>query len=136
MKPEGTTSNNYLYSVSSNVNGTVWTITKTDITNVWNAERKLRFNSTANQERFCAYLGTGSQQDVVLYKELQEESSKVGDVNGDGSVTIADVTALVNILLNKDTTAYDLNAADVDGEPGITVADVEALVNIILEKTN
>ena len=135
-KPEGTTSNNYLYSVSSNVNGTVWTITKTDITNVWNAERKLRFNSTANQERFCAYLGTGSQQDVVLYKELQEESSKVGDVNGDGSVTIADVTALVNILLNKDTTAYDLNAADVDGEPVITVADVEALVNIILGKTN
>lgn len=59
-----------------------------------------------------------------------------GDVNKDGYVTIADVTALVNILLNKDTTAYDLNAADVDDANGITVADVEELVNIILGKKN
>ena len=138
-RPTGTTSNNYLYSVSSNENGSIWAITDTDITNVWNAERKLRFNTTSNQERFCAYLGTGNQQDVVLYKELQEESSKVGDVNGDGSVTIADVTALVNIILGKDNTEpykYDHKAADVNGDEGITIADVTALVNIILGKKN
>ncbi len=138
-RPTGTTSNNYLYSVSSNVNGSIWAITDTDITNVWNAERKLRFNTTSNQERFCAYLGTGNQQDVVLYKELQEESSKVGDVNGDGSVTIADVTALVNIILGKDNTEpyqYDHEAANVNRDEGITIADVTALVNIILGKTN
>ena len=91
-------------------------------------------NKGANPHRFSCYKGT--QQDVVLYKELQENPVLIGDVNKDGSVTIADVTALVNILLNKDTTAYDLNAADVDRANGITVADVEELVNIILEKTN
>jgi hypothetical protein len=58
-----------------------------------------------------------------------------GDVNGDGNVTIADVTALVNIILGKDTEGvYDHEAADVNGDGGITIADVTALVNIILGK--
>ncbi len=62
-----------------------------------------------------------------------------GDVNKDGSVTIADVTALVNIILGKDNTEpyqYDHEAADVNRDEGITIADVTALVNIILGKTN
>lgn len=73
---------------------------------------------------------------VQLYRKVTSTETVKGDVNKDGHVTIADVTALVNILLNKETSAYDLNAADVDGVNGITVADVEALVNIVLEKTN
>ena len=55
----------------------------------------------------------------------------IGDVNRDGSVTIADVTALVNIILGKDSDAYDTDAADVNGDGSITIADVTALVNII-----
>ena len=54
-----------------------------------------------------------------------------GDVNGDGVVTIADVTALVNIILGKS----EANAiADVNGDGSVTIADVTALVNIILGK--
>ena len=59
----------------------------------------------------------------------------IGDVNRDGSVTIADVTALVNIILGKDTeNQYDHAAADVNADGSITIADVTALVNIILGK--
>lgn len=61
--------------------------------------------------------------------------SKIGDVNRDGQITIADVTALVNIILGKDGTVpylYDHQAADVNGDDSITIADVTALVNIIL----
>ena len=59
----------------------------------------------------------------------------LGDVNGDGSVTIADVTALVNIILGKDTAGqYNHAAADVNQDTTITIADVTALVNIILGK--
>ncbi len=59
----------------------------------------------------------------------------LGDVNGDGSITIADVTALVNIILGKDTEGqYNRAAADVNGDESITIADVTALVNIILGK--
>ncbi|MBQ6434100.1 MAG: BspA family leucine-rich repeat surface protein [Bacteroidaceae bacterium] len=56
-----------------------------------------------------------------------------GDVNGDGSVTIADVTALVNIILGK-STAPESGVADVNADGGVTIADVTALVNIILGK--
>ena len=55
-----------------------------------------------------------------------------GDVNLDGQVTIADVTALVNIILGKDTSGY--GEADINGDGSVTIADVTALVNIILGK--
>lgn len=59
----------------------------------------------------------------------------LGDVNDDGSITIADVTALVNIILGKDTAStYNHAAADVNEDSQITIADVTALVNIILGK--
>lgn len=58
---------------------------------------------------------------------------KKGDVNGDKSVTIADVTALVNIILGK-SQAPASGVANVNGEDGVTIADVTALVNIILGK--
>lgn len=63
--------------------------------------------------------------------------SVAADINLDGAVTIADVTALVNIILGKDdgpVRAYDHTAADVNTDGAITIADVTALVNIILGK--
>ena len=66
-----------------------------------------------------------------------EKASVIGDVNGDGQVSIADVTALVNIILGKDNTQpyqYDHDAADVNGDGSTSIADVTALVNIILGK--
>jgi hypothetical protein len=56
----------------------------------------------------------------------------LGDVNADGSVTIADVTALVNIILGSSTDTSGV--ADVNGDGSVTIADVTALVNIILGK--
>lgn len=65
----------------------------------------------------------------------EEPTTRPGDVNHDGDVTIADVTALVNIILGKDTEGvYDHEAADVNDDDEITIADVTALVNIILGK--
>ena len=57
----------------------------------------------------------------------------VGDVNEDGTISIADVTALVNIVLGK-TTQYEAKVADLNGDGMISIADVTALVNIILGK--
>ena len=63
----------------------------------------------------------------------------VGDVNRDGNISIADVTALVNIILGKatypeDNDKYDFAAANVNNDKAITISDVTALVNIILGK--
>ena len=72
--------------------------------------------------------------EMGVLPELYEEMTLKGDVNRDGEVTIADVTALVNILLGKDTAGYNLEAADVNSDGERTVADVTALVNILLGK--
>lgn len=51
-----------------------------------------------------------------------------GDLNGDGLVNAADVTALVNMIATGSATA----SADLTGDGLVNVADVTALVNIIL----
>ncbi len=53
-----------------------------------------------------------------------------GDVNGDGEVTAADVTALYDYLLNNDTTRIINGDQNGDGE--ITAADVTAIYDILL----
>lgn len=54
----------------------------------------------------------------------------VGDVNGDGYVTAADVTAIYNYLLNND--ASSLKNGDVNSDGNITSADVTSVYNILL----
>ena len=64
-------------------------------------------------------------------------ATKPGDVNKDGNITIADVTALVDIILGKDSTEpyqFDHEAANVNGDESVTIADVTKLVDIILGK--
>lgn len=55
-----------------------------------------------------------------------------GDVNGDGQVKIADVTALINYLLSGEASAINLDAADVNGDGQVKIADVTALINYLL----
>ena len=64
--------------------------------------------------------------------ELVPQTALPGDVNLDGSVTIADVTALVNIILGKASESHGV--ADINDDGSVTIADVTALVNIILGK--
>ncbi|MBR2146012.1 MAG: dockerin type I repeat-containing protein, partial [Muribaculaceae bacterium] len=54
----------------------------------------------------------------------------VGDVNGDGYVTAADITALYNYLLLDDTS--HLVAGDVNNDGYITSGDVTQVYNILL----
>lgn len=78
---------------------------------------------------------TGAAELVLPFEEA---AFVLGDVNRDRKVTIADVTALVNIILGKategDSNNYDFKAANVNEDDDITIADVTALVNMILRK--
>ena len=56
----------------------------------------------------------------------------LGDVNGDGYVTVADVAALINLVLGGNTSAAAHPAADMNGDGNLTVADVTALINYVL----
>jgi Leucine-rich repeat (LRR) protein len=55
-----------------------------------------------------------------------------GDVNGDGSVGIADVTALIDYLLNGEANAINLAAADIDNDGSVMISDVTALIDYLM----
>ena len=56
----------------------------------------------------------------------------VGDVNGDGEVSIGDVTELINYLLNPNATLEGDGDVNHDGE--ININDVTALIDILLSR--
>ncbi len=55
-----------------------------------------------------------------------------GDVNGDGSVNIADVTSLIDYLLGSELDIFDAVAADVNGDGSINISDVTSLIDLLL----
>ena len=82
-----------------------------------------------------AWIEYSGTQELVL----PVSATLVGDVNRDGQISIADVTALVNIIvgkatIDKDSEKYDFVAADVNGDGKTTIADVTALVGRVLGK--
>ena len=56
---------------------------------------------------------------------------KLGDVNHDGEVSIADVTTLIDHLLNADVVVCT-TCADVNSDSEVTIADVTALIDMLL----
>lgn len=112
----------------------------TDCVDIVSGGAYLRYNKMSGQTRFRYYKSSTytGQEPIALYRKVATPViTKAGDVNKDGTVTIADVTALVNIILGKDNKEpyqYDHAAADVNSDSSITIADVTALVNKILGK--
>ena len=142
----------YLYAASSSSN---WLRTQTtnDANGTWsitiasdgtatikaqgsNTRNLLRYNNSASNGNLFSCYASG-QQAVSLFQRVEPPAVIIGDINRDGDITIADVTALVNIILGKDDDEpqlYNHDAADVNDDGDITIADVTALVNIILGK--
>ena len=67
-----------------------------------------------------------------LYEEVE---TLVGDINNDGSVNVADVTALVNLFNDKslrEGDRFNLHAADANEDGVVTRSDVQSLIGIVL----
>jgi len=77
-------------------------------------------NNTANL--FCMDKFQISVPDGVL----------MGDVNGDGSLSMADVTTLIDAVLGNQPEPYNESAADVNGDGSISMADVTTLLAAVL----
>lgn len=73
-----------------------------------------------------AYRTTGDWKNFKNIYAIED----VGDVNGDGKISIGDVAALINLLLTGeiDRAAY----CDVNLDGSVTITDVTALINILL----
>ncbi|MBE6317150.1 MAG: BspA family leucine-rich repeat surface protein [Bacteroidales bacterium] len=55
-----------------------------------------------------------------------------GDVNGDGSVNISDVTALIDYLLSGNASGINLSGADCNQDSSVNISDVTALIDYLL----
>ncbi len=61
--------------------------------------------------------------------EIDPETELIGDVNFDGQVDIADINAIMDIILGIDVYASE---ADVNRDGEVTIADINAIMDIIL----
>ena len=56
-----------------------------------------------------------------------------GDANGDGMVTIADVSFLIDYLLAGCQSSFHTQNADLNADGVVTIADVSSLIDLLLE---
>ena len=57
----------------------------------------------------------------------------VGDVDGDGEVSIGDMTALIDLLLGDGVFDADMmRRAEINGDGEVTIGDATALIDILL----
>ena len=90
-------------------------------------------NITVTNDEGTTTIALSEVQDMYFSNEAGSEPSyKVGDVNRDGSVSIADVTALIDYLLGGDADGIDTDAANVNGDDTVSIADVTALIDLLL----
>jgi hypothetical protein len=58
--------------------------------------------------------------------------AKVGDVNGDGNINIADAVCIVNYVVGKPNTAFNEAASDVNDDGKVTLADAVEVIKICI----
>ena len=131
----GTVNNKYFFGLSAE------DVEKCVVKNENNEEDCVIRSLSTGDEKIGFYNNwtAGANQAFLISSLNPVKLWLVGDVNRDGSISIADVTALVNIILGKatypeDNDKYDFAAANVNSDNAITISDVTALVNIILGK--
>lgn len=80
------------------------------------------------------YLFTFDADNLTFSIEVIEQQPLVnpGDVNGDGQLSIADVTMLIDYLLGSVPASFNDVNADVNHDSGITIADVTMLIDMLL----
>jgi pectinesterase len=87
-----------------------------------------------NTYRIAISAVPGDLQDASCYVITVTVGSAVmrGDVDGNQSVDIGDVTALIDYLLSGNSDNIDLVAADMDENTDVNISDVTALVDYLL----
>ncbi len=92
----------------------------------------VRLASTATIGTFNSTV-TATTSQVTAYVDVEGVvSPQLGDVNMDGYVNVADVTALIGYILGSTVSPFDEDVANINGDAAINVADVTNLIAIIL----
>ena len=78
-----------------------------------------------------ATIALAEVQDMYFSNEGGSSSFIRGDVNNDGTVSISDVAALIDYMIDN-TTVINLDAADCNADQNVSIADVSALIDYLL----
>ena len=143
LSVEGCNALNALYCYQNKISGT-------DMTTLVNSlpprsssnkgELRAIFNDGENNSMTEAQITTARNK-YWLPKEyngsawVDMTASTRGDVNGDGSVNISDVTALIDYLLTGNASGISLSGADCNQDSSVNISDVTALIDYLLSGT-
>ena len=93
---------------------------ETTYVNVW-------ATAQANENALIGYT------EVEYYVEIPAMVTVVpGDADGDGKVSVTDVTAIIDYVLSNDASGINLDAADFNKDGRITIADVTDMIDYII----
>ena len=84
--------------------------------------------STESTERYKV----ADQWMNFFFKDTQPQVQP-GDVNGDGSISMDDLSMLINYLLSGNPEGVNMQGANVDGIGDVTMDDLSALINYLLK---
>ncbi|MBR5171477.1 MAG: chitobiase/beta-hexosaminidase C-terminal domain-containing protein [Muribaculaceae bacterium] len=83
-------------------------------------------------EGMVSYYGGKVQIMPISFTEVAEPAGLRGDVNNDNEVNISDAIALINAILNSDTTGINTDNANVNGDDEVNISDAIMLINYVL----
>ena len=140
LSVEGCTALNALYCYQNKISGTgMTTLVNSLPTRSSSNKGELRaiFNDGENNSMTEAQITTARNKYWLPKKYngsawVDMTAALRGDVNGDGSVNISDVTALINYLLGGSASDINMTAADCNTDGSVTIIDVTALINYLL----
>ena len=112
------------------VDSVTWQPTNLSRTNLVNLSIMVPKGLTNARLRFAAWKADVWSNGAI--RQIETTSSLKGDVNDDGEVTIADVNALIDVILQGADDEDLMARADVNQDEEVTVADINAVLDLIL----
>jgi hypothetical protein len=80
--------------------------------------------------RFASLKGDVNSNGAV--RQIVATTVLKGDVNQDGEVSVADINAIVEVIMGKTTDGTLIGNADVNGDQEIGLADINDVIDIIV----
>ena len=99
------------------------------------AETAIKDNFTTDPDSYYRY-GPNGKIDALAgaryILDLIQEPITKGDVNGDGKVSMLDMTILIDYVLGIERDEFIFEAADLSGEGRVSIYDISLLADLIL----